>query len=76
MKVRENALAEFLDSQIVWEAEINAILRSNQAMKRFSDCQKDEYYNATRCYIYCHQFVKGEAKIPKSIIATTSRGGL
>ena len=29
MKVGENALAEFLDSLIVWEAEIVAILRTN-----------------------------------------------
>ena len=34
IKVVENALAEFLDSLIVWEAEIEAILRTNRAMKR------------------------------------------
>ena len=36
MKVGENALAEFLDTLIVWEAEIVAILRTNRAMKRLS----------------------------------------
>ena len=32
MKVGENALAEFLDSLIVWEAEIVAILRTRRMM--------------------------------------------
>ena len=36
MKVGENALAEFLDALVVWEAEIVAILRTNRAMKRLS----------------------------------------
>ena len=36
IKVGENALAEFLDTLIVWEAEIVAILRANWAMKRLS----------------------------------------
>ena len=36
MKVGKNALAEFLDLLIVWEAEIVAILRTNRAIKRFS----------------------------------------
>ena len=65
MKVGENALAEFLDALIVWEAEIVAILRTNRAMKRLSARQKEEYDNATRCYICRHEFVEGEAKGPK-----------
>ena len=65
MKVGENALAEFLDSLIVWEAEIVAILRTNKAMKRLSARQQEEYDNATRCYICRHEFIKGEAKGPK-----------
>ena len=65
MKVKENALAEFLDSLIVLEAEIVAILRTNQAMKRLSARQQEEYDNATRCYICRHDFVEGEAKGPK-----------
>ena len=36
MKVGENALAELLYTLIVWEAEIVAIFRTNQAMKRLS----------------------------------------
>ena len=65
MIVEENALAEFLDSLIVCEAEIVAILRTNRAMKRFSAHQKEEYDNATRCYICRHKFVDGEAKSSK-----------
>ena len=48
MKVEETALAEFLDTRIVWEAEIVAILRTNRAMTRLSDNQQEEYDNATR----------------------------
>ena len=51
MKVGENALAEFLDTLIVWEAAIVAILRMNRAMKRLSARQQYEYDNAKRCYI-------------------------
>ena len=62
MKVGENALAEFLDALIVWEAEIVAILRTKCAMKRLSVRQQEEYDNATRCYICRHEFIEGEAK--------------
>ena len=65
MKVGENALAEFLDTLIVYEAEIVAILRMNRAMKRLSARQQEEYDNATLCYICRHEFVEGEAKGPK-----------
>ena len=65
MKVGENALAEFLDTLIVWEAEIVAILQTNRAIKRLSARQQEEYDNATRCYICRHEFVEGEAKGPK-----------
>ena len=65
IKVEENALAEFLDSLIVWEAEIVAILRTNRAMNRLSASQQEEYDNATRCYICRHEFVEGKAKGPK-----------
>ena len=57
MKVGENALAEFLDTLIVWEAEIVAILRTNRAMKRLSAHQQVEYDNATGCYICRHEFL-------------------
>ena len=62
MKVGDNALAEFLDSLIVLEAKIEAILQRNRAMKRLSVRQQEEYNNATRCYICRHEFVEGEAK--------------
>ena len=65
MKVGENALAEFLDSLIVWEAKIVAILRTNRAMKRLSARQQEEYDNATGCYNCRHDFVEGEANCPK-----------
>ena len=62
MKVGQNALSEFRDSLIVWEAVIVAILRTNRAMKRLSARQKKEYDNATRFYICRHEFVQSEAK--------------
>ena len=65
MKVGENALAEILDTLIVWEAEIVAILRTNRAMKRLSANQQEKYDNATRCYICRHEFIESEAKGPK-----------
>ena len=65
MKVGKNTLAEFLDALIVWEAKIVAILRTNQAMKRHSVRQQEEYDNATRCYICRHEFVEGEETGPK-----------
>ena len=40
-KVGLNALAEFLYSLIVWEAEIVAISRTNRAMKRLSARPKE-----------------------------------
>ena len=76
MKVEENALAEFLDSLIVWEAEIVAILRTNRAMKRLSARQQKKYDNATRCYICRQEFVESEAKGPKYVTTTTSPAGL
>ena len=65
MKVGENALAEFLDMLIVWEAEIVAILLTNRAINRLSARQQKEYDNTTRCYICRHEFVEGKAKGPK-----------
>ena len=65
MKVEENALAEFLDAFIVWNAEIVAILRTNRAIKRLSARQQEEYENATRCYICRHEFVINETISPK-----------
>ena len=55
----------FLDTLIVWEAEIVAILQTNRAIKRLSARQQEEYDNATRCYICRHEFVDSEAKGPK-----------
>ena len=65
IKVGENALAEFLDALIMWEANIVAKLRTNRAMNRLSARQHEEYGNATRFYICRHEFVEGEAKGPK-----------
>ena len=62
MKVGENAQAEIFDSLIVWEAVIVTILQTNKVMTRFSTGQQDEYDNANRCYICCHEFLEGEAK--------------
>ena len=65
MKVRKNALAEFLDALIVWETEIVAILRTNRAMTRLSIRKQEESNNATRCYICRHKFIKRKTKSPK-----------
>ena len=65
MKVEQNALAEFLDSLIVSEVEIVAILRTNQAIQRPSARQQEEYDNAARSYICRHEFVEDETKGPK-----------
>ena len=59
MKVGKNALAKFLGTLMVWETEIEAILRTNRAMKRLSVHQQEEYDNATLCYICRHEFVEG-----------------
>ena len=65
MKVGENAFDEFLNTLIVWKAEIVAILLTNRAMKRLSACQQEEYDNTTRCYICRDEFVEGKSKSPK-----------
>ena len=62
MKVGENALAEFVDTLIFWEAEIVEKLRTNRAMNGLIASQQKEYDNATRCSICRHEFVEGEAK--------------
>ena len=56
------ALAKFLDTLVVCEAEILAILWTNQAMKRLSGRQQEKYNNAKRCILCRHEFVEGEAK--------------
>ena len=65
MKVVENPLAEYIDALIVLKTEILAIIWTNRAMKWLNACKQEEYDNATRCYIYRHQFVDGEAQSPK-----------
>ena len=62
MKVAENTLSEFVDTLIVWEAEISEKLRTNRAMNWLNARQQEEFNNATRCYICRHEFVEGEAK--------------
>ena len=65
MKVWEYALAEFLDTLIVWEANIVAKLQTNREMNRLSARQQEEYDSFTKCYICRHEFVEGEARGPK-----------
>ena len=65
INVGDNALAEFLDTLIMLEAEIMAILPTNRAIKRLSTRQQKKYDNPTRCYICRHEFVEGESKRPK-----------
>ena len=65
MKVGENALAEFLDVLIEWETAIVEELRSNRPMKRMSAQKREEYENATECYICRHAFEDDDQKGPK-----------
>ena len=62
MKVEEKAIAELLDTLIVWEAEIVAILRTNRPIKRLIARIHKEYDNSKRFYICRHNFVENEAK--------------
>ena len=76
MKVGENALAEFLDTRIVWEADIVAILRTNRAIKRLNACQQKEYDNATRATSAVTSSYRMTRRVPKFVITTISRAGL
>ena len=60
MKVGENALAEFLDVLIEWATAIVEELRTNRPMKRMSAQKREEYENATECYICRHAFEEEE----------------
>ena len=64
MKVGENALAEFPDMLIKWEKAIVEELRTNRPMMRISSL-KQEYENATECYICRHEFEVDDPKGPK-----------
>ena len=65
MKVGENARAEFLNVLIEWETAIVKELRTNQPMKCMSAKHREEYENATECYICRHAFEKDDPKGPK-----------
>ena len=56
MKVGENAFAEFLDVLIECETAIVEKLRTNRPIKRMSAQKREEYENATECYICRHPF--------------------
>ena len=65
MKVGENALTEFMDVLIEWETAIIEELRTNRPMKRMSAKKREEYENATQCYICRHAFEEDDLKRPK-----------
>ena len=65
MKVGENALAEFLDVLIEWEMAIVEELRTNGPMKRMSAQKREEYENATECYICRQPFEEDDPKWSK-----------
>ena len=60
MKIRVNALAEFLDVLIEWESAIVEELRTNRPMKRMSAQKRENYENATECYICRQPFEEGD----------------
>ena len=62
INIKENALAECVDTRIVWEAEIVAKRQTNRAMNRLSARQQRKYDKATQCYICRQEFVEGEAR--------------
>ena len=62
MKVIKNALDKFLDSLIMWEAEIVAIFWTNRAIKRLSARQQQNYDNVILCYICRHEVLESDAK--------------
>ena len=63
--VRENALAEFLNVLIEWETEIVKELRTNRPMKPMSDQKREDYDNATDCYICRQPFEEDDPKRTK-----------
>ena len=65
MEVWENALAEFLDMLIEWESAIVEELRTNRPRKRMSAQKREEYENATECYICRNAFEEEDPKGPK-----------
>ena len=62
MKVGDNALAEFLDVLNKWETAIVEELRMNRSMKRMSAQKREDYENATECYIYRQPFEEDDPK--------------
>ena len=65
MKVRKNALSEFLDVLIKWETAILEKLQTNRPIKRMSAQKREEYEKATQCYICRHAFEENNPKGPK-----------
>ena len=65
IKVGENALAEFLDVFIEWETTIVKELRTNRQIKRMSAQKREEYKNATECYIFYKPVKEDDPKGPK-----------
>ena len=61
MKIREHAFAEFVDTLLIWEADIVTIVQTNQAMTRIS-ARKHKNIIMPQCYISRHEFVKNNAK--------------
>ena len=64
-KVGENALAEFMDVLIEWETAIVEEIWTNRPMKRMSVQKREEYENASECYIFRQPFEKDKQKGPK-----------
>ena len=63
--VEKNALTEDLDVLIEWESAIVKELQTNRPMIRMSAQKREEYNNATYCYICRHAFDEDDPTGPK-----------
>ena len=73
MQIKEIAFATFLEVLILWKTEIEAVLRTNQQITSLSARQRENYENATRCYICRHKFDKERRRAQKSVTKTTTQ---
>ena len=76
MKVGKNAVTELIDTLILWEATIVAILPTYRTIKRFSECQQNNMIRPRGATFAVTSLFRAKQKILKSLSTTTSRGSL
>ena len=64
-KIGQNELTEFLNVLIEWETAIVEELRTTRPIKRINAQKREEYENATQCFICRHAFEEDDPKGPK-----------